>query len=97
MVVDIIGIEMGGDDHLIFRAPHLPRGFHTYLMRFFGSDLALDKALVSVVGDILPTLTETAFYGNHFMISVMLGAVDARNECRAVGFAIVLHVANRRV
>ena len=26
MVVDVIGIEMRGDDHLIFRAPHLSRG-----------------------------------------------------------------------
>ena len=44
MVVDVIGIEMRGDDHLIFRAPHLPRGFYADLMRFFGCDLSLGKA-----------------------------------------------------
>ena len=92
--MDVIGIEMRGDDHLIFRAPHLSRGFNANLMRFLGSNLALGKALISVVGDILTALTETALDGNHFVISVMLGAVNTRDKCRMIGLVIVLHIAN---
>ena len=33
MVVNIIGIEMRGDDHLVFCAPHHSSGFYADLMR----------------------------------------------------------------
>ena len=97
MVVNIIGIEMRGDDHLVFCAPHHSSGFHADLMRFFGCDLSLGKALVSVIGDILSALTETALDGDHFVIGIVLGAVDTRNKCRVVGFRVILYIANRRI
>lgn len=53
-------------------------------MCLLGSDLSRGKALVSVVGDILPALTETVLYRDHFAIGVVLGAIDARNERRII-------------
>ena len=97
MVVNVIGIEMGGNNHLVFCTPHHTSGFYADLMRFFGCNLSLGKALVSVVGDILSALTETALDGDHFVIGIVLGAVDARNKCRVVGFRVILYIANRRI
>ena len=94
MIVDVIGIKVGSDYHLIFATPHLPCGFHSSLVRFNGCDLTCGKALIPVISDIFATFTETALNGNHFVVGVMLGAVDTRYKHRLVGFIIILHIAD---
>ena len=94
MVVDVIGIKVGSDYHLIPCSPHLPCGFHSDGVCFGWCDLACGKTLIPVISDIFTTFTEAALYGNHFVIGVVLGTVDGRYKHRLVGFIIVLHIAD---
>ncbi len=86
MVVDVIGIKVGSDYHLIPCSPHLPCGFHSDGVCFGWCDLACGKTLIPVISDIFTTFTEAALYGNHFVIGVVLGTVDGRYKHRLVGF-----------
>ena len=94
MVVNVIGIKVGSDYHLIPCAPHLPCGFHSNLVCFFRCDLACGKALITVISDIFATFTETSLDGNNFVIGVVLRAVDTRYKHCLIGFIIILHIAD---
>ena len=60
MVVNVIGIQVGSNYHLIPCPPHLSCGFLSDGVCFVGCDLVCDKALIPVISDIFTPFTETA-------------------------------------
>ena len=94
VVVDVIGVQVSGNYHLIFCAPHLPCGFQANLVCFVRCDLACGKALIPVIGDILAPFSETALHGDHFVVGVMLGAIDPGHIHGLVGLVIVFYILN---
>ena len=93
MAVHIVGVQVDGDQHLIPLTPHSSGGFLADGERLLRRDLALTKALNAVVADDLATQTESPLHGDHFGIGILRRAVDAADKHFAVGFIIVLCIA----
>lgn len=89
MVVEIIGIEVGGNNNFIFLAPHTPCGFQTDFVRFFGCNFARPKALVAVIRHIAACFTEALFRCRHTLISSFSVAVDTADIHTLIGLFIV--------
>ena len=68
MIVNIIRVQVGGNDYLIILAPHPPCRFQSNLMRFFGSNLAADKTLITVIGNIPAELSVPPFSCHHTLV-----------------------------
>ena len=49
MVMEITGIEVGGNNNFIFLAPHTPCGFYPDFMCFLRCNLTRLKALIPVI------------------------------------------------
>ena len=52
MIVQMVFIEVGGNDDLILISPHFLCGLQSDLVRLFGSDFVGLEALITVPGDI---------------------------------------------
>ena len=85
--------QVDSDKHLIPVAPHPPCGFLANGKRLLRRDLAFTKTLNAVVADNFSTQTESPLDGDHLGVSVLRRAVDTADKHLAVGFVIVLCVA----
>ena len=97
MVVKINCVQVGSNDYLIILAPHTPCGFQSDSVCFFGSNLAANKTLITVIGNISAELAVTLFGCHHTLIGSLLRAVDAGHIHCSVGLLIVLNIAERRI
>ena len=97
MAVNIVGIQVDGNEHLIPVAPHSSCCFLADSERLLRCDLARFKTLYPMITDDLATQTEPPLYGNHFGIGILLGAVNTANIHFAVGLIIVFSVRERRI
>ena len=93
MAMHIVGVQVDGDQHLIPIAPHPPCCLLADGKRLLRRYLALTKALNAVVAHHLATQTESPLYGDHLGVGVLRRAVDAAHKHLAVGFIVVLCVA----
>ena len=93
MAVNVICVQVDGDEYLISVAPHSSCGFLADCKRLFRRDLALTKTLYSVITNNFPTQAEPPLHGDHLRIGVLFGAVDAAHKHLPVGLAVVLHIA----
>ena len=80
MVMKGSSIEVGGDQHLVFIAPHPLCQLHAESMAKLRGDLTGLKALVGVVGHVTARLTEPLFGRLHFLESGAPVAVHAGDE-----------------
>ena len=62
-------------------------------MRFFGSNLAADKTLITVIGNIPAELSVPPFSCHHTLVGSLLRAVDTADIQPLVGFVIVFDIA----
>ena len=62
MAVQVVCVQMNGNDDLIFVTPHPPRGLFAYLKRLVGRDLASSKALITVPRDDFSATAESLLY-----------------------------------
>ena len=92
MAVNIVGVQVDGNEHLIPVAPHLSCCFLSDYKGLLRRDLAFTKALNAVVADDLSTQTESPLHSDHLGIGVLCRAVDTAHKHLAVGFIIVLCV-----
>jgi len=76
ILVQVIGVQVCGDDHLEAVAPHTPRRFNPDLMRLLRRDLARREALIAVIGDDLAALSVFALDSHHLLIRRRLGTVQ---------------------
>lgn len=90
--LDIVGIQMDADQHLIPVAPHPPCCLLANGERLLRRYLALTKALNAVVAHHLAPQTESPLDGDHLGISVLRRAIDTSHEHFAVGLIVVLCV-----
>ena len=97
MAVQVVCVQMDGDDDLIFVAPHTPRGFFADLECLIGRNFTLGKTLKSVPRDDISATAEALLHGDHFSVSVALGAVDGVNVYLSVGLIVVFNVPDRVV
>ena len=72
MAMQVVCIQMNGDKHLIFVAPHPSCGFLTNFKCLLRRDLSFGKTLYAVIADNFSFHPEPTLYGNHFGISVLL-------------------------
>ena len=72
MTMQVVCIQMNGDENLIFVAPHTSGGFLADLKCLFRCDLAFGKALYAVIADDLSFHPNPTLDGNHFGIGVLL-------------------------
>ena len=80
MIVQIFRIQMGSHQHLIVLTPHPFCCFYADLMRLLRRDLPDIKALVAVVGNVLPTFPEVTFDGNHCLSRLYTPDCYTRNS-----------------
>ena len=80
MIVNIFGVEVGGNDYLKPLAPHPPRRFYTELVGLLRRDLTLRKALKPVVSNVLSSLAEMPLDRHHILIGSKPRAVYARDK-----------------
>ena len=97
MAMQVIRIQMNGNKHLISVAPHPSCGLLADLKRLLRCNLSFGKALYAVIADDLSFHSESALYGNHFGIGILLGAVYPTDVHFLVGFVIVFGITERRV
>lgn len=71
MAVNIVGVQVDDNEHLIPVAPHPPCCLLADGKRLLRRDLALTKALNAVVTDHLATQTESPLDGNHLGVGVL--------------------------
>jgi len=93
MAVNIVGVQVDGNEHLIPVTPHLSCCFLADYKGLLRRDLAFTKALNAVVADDLSTQTESPLHGDHLSMGVLRRAVDAAHKHFAVGLIVVLCVA----
>ena len=96
MIVDIIGIEMGGNDYLVVCAPHSFCRFYTDTVRFSGSDFICYKTLIPVISNIAAKFPIPPFGCHHTLVGSLLRTVNARHIHCLVGLLVILHVTERR-
>ena len=97
VAMHIVGVQVDGDQHLIPVAPHPSCGFLANGKRLLRRDLALAKALNTVVAHHLATQPKSPLDGDHLGIGVLRRAVDAAHKHFAVGLVIVLCIAQSGV
>lgn len=76
MAVDMLLVEVGGDDDLKAVTPHLLCQLHANLVGKLRHDLLRLEALVAVPSDIAVSLTVTLLGQNHLPQSGFLQAVE---------------------
>ena len=92
MAVEMFGVQMGSDDHLIPLAPHLCRKLHSDLLRLFGRDLVFLKAQIPVIRLNPVCLAELFLDGNELVTSHRHIAVDPVAEKLVFRFLLVLRI-----
>ena len=92
MAVNIVGVQVDGNEHLIPVAPHLSCCFLSDYKGLLRRDLAFTKALNAVVAGDLATQPEPPLYGDHLSVGVLRRAVDTAHKHLAVGLIVVLCV-----
>ena len=97
VAMHIVGVQVDGNEHLIFVAPHPPCGFLADGECLLRRDLTLTEVLNAVVSDHLATQTESPLHGDHFGIGVLRRAIDTSHEHFAVGLVVVLRVTQSGV
>ena len=97
MAVQVICVQMNGNDDLIFVSPHSPRGLFADFERYVRCDLTGDEALIAVPRDDISATAEALLHGDHFSICVSLGAVDGVNVYLSVGLIVAFNVPDRVV
>ena len=94
MIMNVIGVEMGGNNNLVI-LPHTLCRFNSDLVRFIGSNLTGLKTLESVISDVTTELSVAVFSGHHALIRPLLRAVNGRHVHRLVGLFVVLSITER--
>ena len=84
VVMQVLPVQMGGDQHLIVLAPQLPRQLQAELMALPGRHLAGKKALIGVIGRIAALLAELLFDRDHLLIGTLRVAVDAGDKAHVL-------------
>ena len=92
VAMDVVCIQVDGDQHLIPITPHSPCGFLANGECLLRRDLALTKALNAVVAHHLATQPKPPLDGDHLSVGVLPGAVDAADKDLPVGLVVVLHI-----
>ena len=77
MIMYVPGIEMGGNEHLIFIAPHAPCRFHAQCVSFLGRDFFSIEALESVITGIAAELAISFLCSRHPLIRLLPGTVES--------------------
>ena len=98
VVVQIIRIHMGGNQHLETLAPDLAGQCHADLMALLRGDLSLAEALVSVERHHTVRFTKAFLYSPHIFPCVVCPTMDAGDELGALvqlGLGIVLCIVQR--
>ena len=93
VAMHIVGIQVDGHEHLIPITPHLSCCLFTDGERLLRRDLTLTKALNAVVAHHLATQPEPPLDGDHLGVGVLCRAVNTAHKHFAIGFVIVLCVA----
>ena len=93
MAMHIVGVQVDGDQHLIFVAPHLSCGFLADGECLLRRDLAFFEALDAVVAHHLATQPKPPLDGDHLSVGVLRRAVDTADKHFAVGLIVVLCIA----
>lgn len=92
MAVNIVGVQVDGNEHLIPLTPHSSGGFLADGERLLRRDLAFTKALDAVVTHHLAPQPKPPLDGDHFGVGILCRAVDSTHEHLAVGLIVVLCV-----
>jgi hypothetical protein len=77
MIVYVLGIEMGGNEYLVFIAPHASCCFHAYSVSFLGRDLFSIEALKPVITGIPAELAISFLCSRHPLIRLLPRAVES--------------------
>ena len=95
VVVQIIRIHVGSDQHLETLAPDLASQCHADLMALLRGNLSLAEALVGMERHHAVRLAETLLHGPHILPRMVCPAMDAGDKLGALvqlGLGIVLCV-----
>ena len=77
MAMEILRVQMHGDEDLVSVAPHPTRRFLADGKGLLRRDFAFPEALDSVVAHHFAPQAEATLYGHHLRKGVLPGAVDA--------------------
>ena len=92
MIVQMLLVQMGGDNDLKPISPHLPCQLHPQSVTLFRRDFSGLEALVAVPRNITVLLAVTLFGENHLLQGNVFLAVDGGNELAARCLVWILSV-----
>ena len=95
MVVQIVGVHVGGNQYLKPLAPYLAGQCYADLMALLRGDLSLAEALVGVERHHAVCFTKAFLYGPHIFPRMVRPAMDASDELGALvqlGLGIILGI-----
>ena len=92
MIVQMVFIQMSGDDNLESVAPQFLCGLYTDLMAKLRCDLARFEALIPMPGDIAIIFSKLLFGEDHLLQGDLLHAVNGGNITALIRFFGVLGV-----
>ena len=92
MIMQMVFVQVGGDNDLEPVAPHLLCQLHADLMAPLWGDLPRLEALIAVPGDIVILLAVPLLGQDHLLQSRLLQAVDSGDIRAVCGFLWVLDV-----
>ena len=93
VVVQMVFVQMRGDDDLEPIAPQMLRRLHADLMAKLRCDLAGLEALITVPGDITVGLVKLLLGQDHLLHSGLSGAVDGGDIGTVCGGSWTLHIS----
>ena len=92
MVMQMLLVQMGGNNNLKPIPPHLPCQFHPQSVALFRRNFSRLEALVAVPRNITVLLAVTLFGENHLLQGNVFLAVDGGNELAVRCFIRILGV-----
>ena len=98
MIMQIIRIHVGSDQHLKPLAPDLAGQRHADLVALLRGDLTFAEALVGVERHHAVCFTKAFLYGSHILPRMVCPAMDAGDKLGALvqlGLGIVLRIVQR--
>ena len=98
MVVQVIRIHMGSDQHLEPLAPDLAGQCHANFVALLWSNLSFAEALVGMERHHAVCFTKAFLYGSHIFPRMIYPAMDACDKLGALvqlGLGIILRIVQR--
>lgn len=92
MVMEIICVQVSGNNNFLFLAPHTPWGFQTDFVCFFGSDFSHLKTLIAVIRHIAACFAKAFLCRHHTLIGSFNIAVDTAYIHTLIGLFIVGYI-----